>query len=120
MSVSTVATSGVKGALSGIWGIVTKYVLPLGFTMIGFGMGSVTNVGCIIDQQVGGNAMVSKFWKEGYGRLIGAALFLSIGVSLIIADGAGLGGAIKGAIGGILVGSGLFQLQEGAGLMGVA
>ena len=117
---AVVETGGIKGALSGIWGIVTKYVVPLGMTFVGYGVGGAINVGYIIDQQVGGQEMIAKFWKDGYGRLIGAAIFLSVGVSLIMADGAGFGGVIKGAIGGILTGAGLFQLQEGAQTLGVA
>lgn len=116
---SPIPATGIKGALSGIWGIMVKYVVPLGMTMVGFGMGPIMNVGYIIDEQLLAQELTKKYWKDGYGSLIGAAIFLSIGVSLILADGAGFGGVIKGAIGGILTGAGLFQLQEGATSFGV-
>ncbi|MBV6343404.1 hypothetical protein [Candidatus Magnetobacterium casense] len=120
MSVSQVASGGVKGAMSGIFGILVKYVVPLGMTFVGYSMGGAINVGYLIDENVGKNEMIAAYWKEGYGRLLGAAIFLSIGVTLIMADGSGFGGVIKGAIGGILTGAGLFQLQEGASSLGVA
>jgi len=122
MSVSAVATGNVRSAWSGIMDIVIKYVMPLG----GFLMGLSTvyaenmNVGYLIDKALLGNEMVAKFWKEGYGRLIGGSGFTSVGLLLITKADGGFKGAIMALIGGILAGVGVAQLYEGMQKLGVA
>jgi len=102
--------------------IVAKYVLPIG----GFLMGLSTvyaenmNVGYLIDNALLGNEMVAKFWRDGYGRLIGGSGFAAIGLTLVSKAGEGIKGAIMAVIGGILAGVGVAQLYEGAQLLGVA
>lgn len=114
-----IATGSIRSAMSSTWDVLGKYVVPLGMAVVGFSIFSTINIGAVIDTNVGGSAMVAKYWKPGWGALIAAALFLSIGISLVASDGAGMPGMIKGAIGGLLCGAGLGELGSGMTAVGV-
>jgi hypothetical protein len=119
ITMGEIATGSLKSSMSSIWDIMIKYVVPLGMAVVGYSIFGMINIGYVIDNQMTTTAMTSKFWKDGWGRLLGAAIYLGIGIALVMADGAGVGGMIKSAVGGLLCGAGLGMLQEGMATTGV-
>lgn len=109
------AVGAAKGALGGLWSIVSKYIVPIAAAIAGYAVGASFGFGSYIDTAISGvGGAIGTVWKGGYGDLIIGAVELAIGLALVTRDGI----IVRGA-GGFIVGMGVGTLLAGAKTVGV-